>query len=84
MAMVVMGGMCVQSITAIHTTISNLWAAMLLYSLRLFAVGGEDIAMVVEDMSICDRARINQPYAAKIRNSVLYVIVKLMIYCVFS
>ena len=45
MAMVVMGGMCVQSITAIYTT---LWAAMLetvLYSLRLFAVGGEHIAM---------------------------------------
>ena len=33
---------------------------------------------------ICDRARINQPYAAKNRNSVLYVILKLMIYCVFS
>ena len=50
MAMVVMGGMCVQSITAIHTTISNLYAAMLetvFYSLRLFVVGGERIAMAM-------------------------------------
>ena len=50
MAMIVMGGMCVQSITAIRTIISNFWAAMLetvLYSLRLFVVGCEHIAMAM-------------------------------------
>ena len=43
MAMVVMGGMCVQSITAIHTTTLE----MVFYSLRLFVVGGERIAMAM-------------------------------------
>ena len=43
-------GMCVQSITTIRTTISNIYAAMLemvLYSLRLFVVGGEHVAMAM-------------------------------------
>ena len=50
MAMVLMGCMCVHSITVIHTTISNLYAAMLetvFYSVRLFVVGGERIAMAM-------------------------------------
>ena len=65
MAMVVMGGMCVQIITTIHTTISNLYAAMLLYRLRLFVVGGEhniEMAMVVVGHICTQNIMITQHY----------------------
>ena len=47
MAMVVMGDMCVQSITAIHSTIKAPMLETVFYSLRLFVVGGERIAMAM-------------------------------------